>query len=207
VREGTGWNEHRLTRRRLIAGAGAGAIALTLADAAQAIAAACEQLPAAPLSPDDPEVRRTMAAFADTIVPGPAGGADKHPGALEAGALEEIYEPFYGARDAFPVMHQDLQLATPRVLGRPARFELALPYADRERVVVDRITSHGDRGENPFYLLYIGTGTLVYLSYYGTARSEKGPRYIGFPPESDGYFPRHSYRVRFRGMTEDGNPS
>jgi hypothetical protein len=55
-------------------------------------------------------------------------------------------------------------------------------------------------------VVYVGIATLVYLSYYGTARSRLGPRTINFPPQSDGYWPEHSYRVRFRGMTRDGNP-
>ncbi|MEX2197004.1 MAG: DUF5987 family protein [Thermoleophilaceae bacterium] len=192
--------ERELTRRGLLAGAGAAAFALSgMARAAQAL-----ELP--PLLPDARSVRATMAAFADTIVPGPAGGADPDPGAIEAGALEEIYEPFYGVSPVFPLLHEDLQLATPRVLGRLTAFDLELPYDDRERVVIDRITATGDGGLDPLYVLYIGTATLVYLSYYGTARSDLGPRYIGFPPESDGYFPDHSHRVAFEGMTEDGNP-
>ena len=47
---------------------------------------------------------------------------------------------------------------------------------------------------------------LTYFGYYGTAASDLGLRYVGLPPHSDGYWPRHSYRVRFRGMTRDGNP-
>ena len=196
-----------LNRRGLLAGAGAGLLALTSLPAAlEAIATAAAQLPVPALTPDDPRVRATMAAFADTIVPGPAGGADTHPGAVEAGVLEEMYDPFYGVRNAFPLLHDDLQLRTPMVLGRPASFGLELPYADRERVVVECITSGGAGGDNLLNLLYIGTATLVYLSYYGTARSELGPRYIGFPPRSDGYSPGHSHHVRFRGMTKDGNP-
>jgi hypothetical protein len=158
------------------------------------------------LSPDDPAVRATMTAYADTIVPGPAGGADAEAGAVEAGAVEELYEPFYGAAGTYPFLHQDIQLATARVLGRPARFDLDLSYADRERVVLDRIVATGDGGDNTAYLIYQGAAVIVYVAYYGTARSELGPQYIKFPPESNGYYPRHSYRVRFRGMTKRGNP-
>ena len=195
-----------LTRRRLIAAAGGGALALSgLAEVVRAIAAAAEQLPAASLSPDDAGVRATMAAFADTIVPGPAGGADRHPGALEAGAVEEIYDDFYGASGTFPFLHIDLQATTPQVLGRIATFDLDLPYADRERVLIDRLEAPPDGGGGPLYVIYQGVAILVYLSYYGTARSNLGPRYIGFPPHSDGYWPHHSYRLRFRGMTRNGN--
>ena len=179
-------------RRGLLAGAGAGLFALTSLPAAlEAIGTAAAQLPVPALAPDDPRVRATMAAFADTIVPGPAGGADPHPGAVEAGVLDEMYEPFYGVRNAFPLLHDDLQLRTPTVLERPASFGLELPYADRERVVVECITSGGAGGDNLLNLLYIGTATLVYLSYYGTAQSELGPRYIRFPPRSNGYSPDH----------------
>ena len=196
-----------VTRRTALLAGLAGVTAATgLARALEAIAAAAVDLPLPALDPQDPRVRATMAAFADTIVPGPAGGADGEPGAVEAGAVEEIYEPFYGASTTFAFLHDDLALATPRVLGRFERFDLALPYADRERVMVDRITSTGEGGRNPFYLLYVGVATLVYLTYYGTARSTAGPDAIGFPPASDGYFPGHSLGVSFEGMTEDGNP-
>ena len=200
--------EQELSRRKLLFAAGGGAFALAgLPHLLEAVTAAAQELPGGSLVPDDPRVRATMSAFADTIVPGPAGGGDPDPGAVEAGVLDEMYEPFYGVRDAFPLLHDDLQLVTARVLGRPATFALSLPYPDRERVVLEAITASGEGGSNPFYVLYTGTATLVYLSYYGTARSELGPRYIGFPPESDGYAPGHSHRVRFRGMTRDGNPA
>ncbi len=158
------------------------------------------------LAPDDPAVKRTLTAYADTIVPGPAGGADSNPGAVEAGAVDELYAPFYGTAATYPFLHNDIQLATARVLGRPVRFDLDLPYADRERVVLDRIVAGPNGGQNTAYLIYQGVAIIVYIAYYGTARSELGPQYIQFPPRSDGYFPRHSYRVRFRGMTRRGNP-
>lgn len=202
-----GQGEREWSRRGVLAGAGAGLFALTsLPSLLEAISTAAAQLPVPGLTPDDPRVRATMAAFADTIVPGPAGGADSQPGAVEAGVLDEMYSPFYGVREAFPLLHDDLQIRTPDVLDRPASFALELPYADRERVVAECIRSGGEGGQNLLNLLYIGTGSLVYLSYYGTARSELGPRYIGFPPRSDGYSPHHSHRVEFRGMTKDGNP-
>ena len=146
-----------------------------------------------------------MAAIADTIVPGPAGGADPHPGAIEAGLLDELYDPFYGASPAYPVIHQDLLVNTPRILGRPARFDLALPYEDRAKVLRDRMVAPGSGGQNVNWLLFQGAAILTYVAYYGTARSEVGPEYIGFPPRSNGYWPKHSYRVRFKRMTRKGN--
>jgi hypothetical protein len=203
--------EQELTRRGFVVGAAGAGIGLgVLAQAIGWLRAAGEAFAQAGqpgLSPNDPAVRATMAAFADTIVPGPAGGADTRPGAIEAGALDELYEPFYGAAPSFPVVHNDLQLATPLVLERPASFDLDLPYADRERVLADRITAPGSGGTNPNWVLYQGAAILVYTSYYGTAQSDLGARTIHFPPRSDGYWPRHSYWVRFRGMTRRGNPS
>jgi hypothetical protein len=199
--------EQELTRRGFVVGAGGAA--LGLAALVQALRWLAEASPAAAqlgLSPDDPAVRATMEAFADTIVPGPAGGAHAAPGAIEAGAVDEMYDPFYGAAASFPLLHHDLQLNTPLILGRLARFDLALAYPDRERVVAERIVAPGSGGSNPNWLLFQGAAILVYVSYYGTARSEAGPRWIGFPPRSSGYWPGHSYRVRFRGMTRRGNP-
>jgi hypothetical protein len=196
------------TRRAVLAAGAAGlASAAPLSRAMEAIAAAAAELPELALSPTDPRVRATMAAFADTIVPGPAGGGDPDPGAVEAGVVDEIYEPFYGASATFAFIHDDLALATPLVLGRLGRFDLALPYEDRERVMANRIAPPAEGGRNPLYLLYIGVATLVYISYYGTARSTAGPDYIGFPPSSEGYYPDHSLGVSFDGMTDDGNPS
>ncbi len=160
---------------------------------------------AVPPTATEEDVRATMTAYADTIVPGPAGGADSVPGAVEAGVVPEIYRSFYGLADTFAALHADLQAATVRVLGRPAQFDLDLAYADRERVVRDRITEPPAGGANPLALGYQAVAILVYLVYYGAAASDVGPRVIGFPTSSDGY-PEHSYGVRFRGMTHDGNP-
>jgi hypothetical protein len=199
--------ERELTRRGFVVGAGASAIGLGAL--VQALRWLADAEPAAALlgvAPGAPAVRATMAAFADTIVPGPAGRADRSPGALEAGVLDELYDPFYGASGSYPLLHEELQLTAARVLGRPVPFDLSLPYPDRERVVLDRIVAPGSGGRSPNYVLYQGAAILVYVAYYGTARSEAGPRYIGFPPASDGYWPHHSYRVRFRRMTKHGNP-
>jgi hypothetical protein len=200
-----------LTRRGFLAGTAAGTFGLT---ALATVLAAFEQarpawaqVPAPGLAPDSDPVRATMAAFADTIVPGPAGGADPAPGAIEAGALDEVYDPYYALAEAFPLIHSDLAVATPRVLGRAAQFNLALPYADREKVILDRITgTGGNPGGNPNALMYAAPAVVIYIAYYGTARSNLGVQYIGFPPHSNGYWPEHSYRVSFRGMTADGNP-
>jgi hypothetical protein len=192
-----------LSRRGFFAGVGAGALGLSsLGAAIEALRGAAPAYAQLGLSPDDPAVRATIEAYADTIVPGPAGGAHSEPGAVEAGAVDEAYDPYYGALNVFPAIHQDLQLATPLVLGRPARFDLKLPYPDRERVVLSRMTLN----PSPLYVLYQGVAIVIYVAFYGTARSELGPRFIGFPPRSDGYWPGHSYKVRFRRMTRHGLP-
>ena len=200
--------ERELTRRSLVVGAAGAGISLSvLAQAIGWLGAAEEAFGQAGISPDDPAVRATMTAFADTIVPGPAGGADTRPGAVEAGVVDELYEPFYGAAASYPFVHNDLRVNTPLILGRPATFDLDLPYRDRERVLEDRMTAPGSGGINPNWVLYQGAAILVYTSYYGTGQTDVGPQTIHFPPQSDGYWPDHSYRVRFRGMTKNGNPS
>lgn len=196
--------EADLSRRRLL-GLGLGGV-LGLSGVLQAMDVLRDEswLPDLPGGLDQ-SVRDTIAAYADTIVPGPAGGADPQPGAVEAGVVDELYDPFYGVSGSFPALHTDIQVATPRVLGRFAGFDLDLPYDDRERVMLDRIERFPAEGTNPLALLYQGVGILVHFVYYGVAASKAGPRVIGFPPSSDGY-PDHSYQVRFRGMTPDGNP-
>lgn len=202
--------ERELSRRGFIARAGGatlGLAALVRVLAALDADAALAQMPREQrLLPTHADVRATVEALADTIIPGPAGGADRHAGAIEAGAVEEAYDPFYGVVTTFPALHADLQTATPLILGRPVGFDLELPYRDRERVVLDRITNPSNGGGNSLALAYIAFGILVWQAYYGVAQTGLGLRYAGLPPHSDGYWPTHSYRVRFRGMTRDGNP-
>ncbi|HYH59089.1 MAG TPA: hypothetical protein VD790_07695 [Thermoleophilaceae bacterium] len=199
-----------LTRRRLLAAGGAGVLGLTgmtavaeaLADAGAAMAATVQRSPV----PTDEAVRATVAALADTIVPGPAGGGDHDPGAVEAGVIDVLYDPFYGLATVFPVIHTDVQSATPVILGRLAAFDLALPYADRERVLDDRMPGWPDGGSNPTALAYSLFGVLTYLAYYGQSAGDVGLKVIGLPPHSDGYWPHHTYELSFEGMTADGNP-
>lgn len=200
--------ERELSRRSFLAGAGG---ALSMAGLLRVLEGldpelALAQAPAGARSSSQDAVRATIEAFADTIVPGPAGGADPDPGAVEAGAVEEAYDGFYGLAAAFPALHADLQAATPAVLGRPAAFNLDLPYADREKVILDRIRSTANEGRSQLYIAYLGVALVIWFAYYGTARSRAGVRYMRFPPHSEGYWPEHSYGVRFRGMSEDGNP-
>lgn len=202
--------ERELSRRGFIAqvgGTALGAAALLRGLEALDLDAALAQGSQGPrLPPTHADVRATVEALADTVIPGPAGGADRHPGAIESGAVQEAYDPFYGVVATFPAIHADVQTATPLILGRPATFNLRLPYTDRERVVLDRITNPSNGGRNPLALAYIAVAILVWQAYYGVARTDRGLRYAGLPPHSDGYWPGHSYRVRFRGMTRDGNP-
>lgn len=201
--------ERELSRRGLLVGAAGGAAGLAgVLRLLEQIAGVSEALASAPGPRQQASadvIRRTIAAFADTIVPGPAGGADPHPGAVEAGVVDEMYDPFYGADGIYPALHADLQLATPVVLGRPESFDLALPYRDRERVILDRVGRDSD-GANPLWLMHIAVATLVWQIYYGVAASTAGVDYLRFRPHSDGYSPGHSYGLRFRGMTKGGNP-
>lgn len=198
--------ERQVSRRGVLTAASLGAAGLTgvLPLLEQATQVANALGPAPPAAPD--AVRATMAAVADTIVPGPAGHADKHPGAVEAGCVDVLYDPFYDFAGAYPLVHADLQVRTPLVLLRPTTFDLDLPYADREKVLRACLSPPPGGGSNPIYILYYAVAVVVYVAYYGNARSDVGPRYIGLPVHSKGYIPHHSYYVRFDGMTEHGNP-
>lgn len=196
----------QVSRRGVLTAASLGIAGLTgvlpLVRQATMVAEALGPAPAA--APD--AVRATMAAFADTIVPGPAGHADTHAGAVEAGCVDELYDPFYGFSGAYPLVHADLQARTPLVLRRPAAFDLSLPYADRETVLREQLSPPPAGGTNPLYVAYYAIAVVVYVAYYGNAQSDAGPRYIGLPVHSRGYVPHHSYYVTFEGMTEHGNP-
>jgi hypothetical protein len=196
----------QISRRGVLAAASLGMAGLTgvVPLIRQATEAANALGPAPEAAPD--AVRNTMAAFADTIVPGPAGHADKHPGAVEAGCVDALYDPFYDFAGAYPLIHADLLARTPLTLLRPATFTLALPYRDREKVLRECLSPPPAGGTNPLYVLYYAVAVVVYVAYYGNAESDAGPRYIGLPVHSRGYVPHHSYYVTFKGMTKHGNP-
>ena len=97
--------------------------------------------------------------------------------------LDELYDPFYGAAAAFPVIHDDLRAHDAAVLGPPGELRprpSLSPSASGSST--DRMTAAARAGRNPICVLYTGPAILVYIAYYGTrAVRRSGPRYDRLP--------------------------
>ncbi|NIO20957.1 MAG: hypothetical protein GTN76_09505, partial [Candidatus Aenigmarchaeota archaeon] len=52
--------------------------------------------------------KATMEAFADTIIPGPDSDPEGSAGGVEAGALEVLYDPYYGLRPFIGILARNL---------------------------------------------------------------------------------------------------
>lgn len=133
---------------------------------------------------------RTLAAFADTIVP-----PDEGPGGSAVGALELYADPFYRAAPALPLVAIDLNA---RALFRHGRFFATLPLEQRTALVA--------AAERSWLMAtaYEGMVMLTKLAFYGALKSDAGHRHIGFPGANDGY-PDPEAAPSFDGETDDGN--
>jgi hypothetical protein len=117
--------------------------------------------------------RRTLEAFADTIIP-PEDG----PGGAAAGAVRLYADPFYRATVALPAVGVHLNVRALIQQGRPfAR----LPLEGRTRVVLACERS-------PLLSqAYEGLVMLTKLAFYGAIVNDVGHRYIEFPGPNEGY--------------------
>lgn len=157
------------TRRQLLA---AGA---TLGTAA-ALGPLSRTLPARATGPAaaDP-VTDTLRAYVSTLVPGPVDDPRGTPGAVEAGAVEQLQAqaPYIVA----PIV-ADVNAAALSLHG--STFA-QLDYHRREALLVD---AFADPNRAPHHLvaLAIGAGT-----FYGDFRNRVGGVHLGFPGPSSGY--------------------
>lgn len=180
-----------ITRRHLLAGGGALAVAVVLPPLHRVAAAATAQ--ASP--PGSDPVRVVLAAYVSTLVPGPRDDPQGTPGALEAGAVEQIQEqvPYIVA----PIV-SDVSAAALTLHGQP--FE-ALGYADREALLV---AAFADRRRSPYHLiaLAVGAGT-----FYGDFRNRVGGAHLGFPGPADGYLATYTDRTGHGQPQSDAVPA
>jgi len=170
IRLGTG-----ITRRALLVGSGAVGIS-TVLPFPRWVAS-----PAVP-EPGDP-VQQVLAAYVGTLVPGPADDPEGTPGAVEAGAVEQLEAqvPYI-----IPPLVTDLDGAALATYAQPFT---ALTYAQREALLV---AAFADPQRSPYHLiaLAVGAGT-----FYGDFRNHVGGTHLGFPGASAGYLDTYTDRT------------
>lgn len=137
---------------------------------------------ATPVGGGDP-VQAVLAAYVSTLVPGPDDDPDGTPGAVEAGAVDQLEAQ---APYIIPPIVTDVTAAALATHGQP--FEL-LGYADREALLV---AAFADPQRSPYHLiaLAVGAGT-----FYGDFRNRVGGTHLGFPGPSEGYLATYTDRT------------
>jgi hypothetical protein len=162
----------RITRRALLAGSGAAGLAALVP---------VPRWAAATVRGADP-VTSVLAAYVSTLVPGPADDPEGSPGAVEAGAVDELFAhvPYI-----VPLVVADVQAVALAAHGQP--FD-ALAYPEREALLVAAFADP-TRAAHHLVALAIGAG-----AFYADFRSRVGGTHIGFPGPSDGYFDSYTDR-------------
>jgi hypothetical protein len=171
-----------ITRRGLLAGAGAtGALVLAGGRWPPAPAGAALGQPADPAT-------AVLAAYLSTLVPGPGDDPEGTPGAVEAGAVEQLRSQ---APYVIPLVVADVTAAA---LASHGRDFASLAYPEREALLVD---AFADGSRSPYHLIAmaVGAGT-----FYGDFRNRVGGTHLGFPGPSDGYL------ATFTDRTSHGQP-
>lgn len=140
--------------------------------------------------------KATIEAFADTIIPGPISDPEGSVGGVEAGALEVLYDPYYGLRPFIGILTRNL--------NRTSLWRYRKPFKDlglrqRKRTILFK---------DYFSLMkpvYEQAELLVKLAFYGGIINDVGTDYISFPGPSFGYHD-YSFNEKFaEEATEDGN--
>jgi hypothetical protein len=165
----------RITRRALLAGSGALGVSIVLPVPLRAWAAA-----AAPGATDP--VTSVLGAYVSTLVPGPTDDPEGTPGAVEAGAVEELqaHVPY-----VIPLIVADVEAVAVATYAKP--FD-ALGYPEREAILVDAFADPA-RAAHHLVALAIGAG-----AFYADFRSRIGGLHMGFPGPSDGYLDTYTDR-------------
>jgi hypothetical protein len=168
-----------ITRRGLLAGAGATGTLVLLGGRWTAVPAG--EAATAATAPADPATA-VLAAYVSTLVPGPGDDPEGTPGAVDAGAIEQLQAQ---APYVIPLVVADVSAAA---LAAHGRAFAALPYPDREALLVD---AFADGSRAPYHLIAmaVGAGT-----FYGDFRNRVGGTHLGFPGPSDGYLATYTDR-------------
>jgi hypothetical protein len=129
-----------------------------------------------------PHELETLAAMADTFVPG-GGGA---PGATEVNAVGAIVDPAYGVNPYISEVVSDLdEWCLVAHHGLFAR----LPPERRELALEQRMGLRGRAIQSLYLPAYEGILALTKLAFFGALSNKAGTNYIGFPGASRGYAP------------------
>jgi len=136
---------------------------------------------ARPQVADDHELK-TIAAIADTFLP----GDDGTPGAHEADALTTIIDPAYGVAPYISEVVSDLD---EWCLATKHRGFIGLSRADRERALEQRMGLSGKAIRSWYVAVYEGILALTKLAYFGGLQTRLGTNYLAFPTSSRGYAP------------------
>ncbi len=162
-----------LTRRGLLRGAAAVGAASVLGTLGWVRWASAAPLLDAQVGPDP--VTALLRAYVSTLVPGPGDDPTGAPGAVEAGAVEQLEAqvPYI-----VPLLLADITGAALAAHGRPFH---TLAYAQREALL---IAAFADPVRAPYHLaaLAIGAGT-----FYADFVNDVGSTWMGLGGPSEGY--------------------
>lgn len=140
----------------------------------------------------------TMKAFADTIIPGPASDPEGSAGGVEAGALEVLYDPYYGLRPFPGILMLAIGLNITS-LGCYHKLFKDLDLGQRTKIMLFKDKKSWIKS------VYEQAELLVKLAFYGAIVNDVGTDYISFPGPSFGY-KDYSFNEKFAdAATEDGN--
>jgi hypothetical protein len=128
-----------------------------------------------------PHELATIAAMADTFIP----GGDGTPGALDCGALEVINDPAHGVNPYISEVVSDLDDWC-RSTHRGRAF-VELPPEEREVALEERMGLRGGVITSLYLPAYEGILALAKLAFFGAIVNKHGMNWVGFPGASKGY--------------------
>jgi hypothetical protein len=138
----------------------------------------------------------TMRAFADTIIPGPNSDQEGSIGGVEAGALEVMYDPYYGLTPFIRMLARNLNLTSLWWYGKLFKD---LDIRQRTTIVLFKDNT------SLIKLIYQQGENLIKLAFYGAIINDLGTEYISFPGPAYGYTD-YTFNLQFADEeTENGN--
>jgi hypothetical protein len=132
--------------------------------------------------PASPHELATLAAMADTFLP----GGDGTPGAAEVNAVAVIVEPAYGVAGYISEVVSDLDEWC--LVAHHGLFA-QLPPERREVALEQRMGLRGRAIQSLYLPVYEGILALTKLAFFGALSNKAGTNYVGFPGASRGYAP------------------